>query len=141
MAKRQKMWVYSPPKPPKPKVPEAVKVELEIKAAELTNTILKPEHIKPPRKNVQWNYIVDIYTKWHRNCFYFCAKYASPGPNAISPFFDIRFARLEYVGGLGRQSRFNMSYMRHTGQWIEIGHSLSSDQCLTEIKAGGLFSP
>jgi hypothetical protein len=135
---RTKTWVYSPPKP---KVPDAVKVELKTKVAELIETVLKPEHIKRPPKNAKLNYIVDLYTKWHRNCFYFSAKYACPGPNALSPFFEIGFARMEYSGGIGRQSRFNMSYMRHTGRWWEIRHGLSLDQCLAEIKSGGLFSP
>jgi hypothetical protein len=135
---RQKTWVYSPTKP---KVPDAVKVGVEAKAMALVNDILKPEHVKPPPKNAKWNYIVDLYTKWHRNCFYFCAKYVCPGPNALSPFFDTGFARLEYSGGVGRQSRFNLSYMRHTGRWWEIRHGLSLEQCLAEIRVGGLFHP
>jgi len=135
---RQKTWVYSPPKP---KVPDSVKAEVETRATELINAFLKPEHVKPPPKKPRWNYIVDIYTKWHRNYFYFCSKYACPGPNAISPFFDTGLARLEYVGGLGQQSRFNMSYMRHTGKWWEIRHGLSLDQCLAETRKGGLFQP
>ena len=135
---RQKMWVYSPPKP---KAPDAVKEEVEAKATELVNAFLKPEHIKPPSKNAKWNYIVDLYTKWHRNYFYFCAKYACPGPNALSPFFDTGFARLEYAGSVGGKSRFNLSYMRHTGRWWEIRHGLSLDQCLAEIRGGGLFHP
>jgi hypothetical protein len=135
---RQKMWVYSPPKP---KVPDAVKVELETKATELINTVLKPEHVKPPLKNTKWNYIVDIYTKWHRNYFYFCAKYACPGPNAMSPYFETGFTRLEYMGGAGRQSLFNLSYMRHTGRWWEIMHGLTLEQCLSEVREGGFFHP
>jgi hypothetical protein len=135
---RQEMWVYSPPKP---KVPDAVKVELEAKGTELINTVLKPEHVKPPPKNAKWNYVVDIYTKWHRNYFYFCAKYACPGPNAMSPYFETGFAHLEYAGSVGRKSRFNLSYMRHTGKWWEIQHGLSLEQCLAEIREGGLFHP
>jgi len=81
---RQKAWVYSPPKP---NVPYSLKVEVEAKAMTLVNEILKPEHVKPPLKNAKWNYIFDLYTKWHRNYFYFCAKYACPGPSALSLFF------------------------------------------------------
>ena len=135
---RTKTWIYSPPKP---KMPDAVKVELKTKATKLIESVLKPEHVKPPPKNAKWNYIVDLYTKWHSNYFYFCAKYACPGPNALSPFFDIGFARLEYSGGVGRQSRFNLSYMRHTGKWLEIGHGLSLEQCLAEVREGGFFNP
>ena len=135
---KRKTWVYSPAKA---KVPDAIKTEVEVKATELVNAFLKPEHVKPPPKNAKWNYIVDLYTKWHSNYFYFCAKYACPSPNALSPFFDIGFARLEYVSGVGRQSRFNLSYMRHTGKWWEIWHGLSLEQCLGEVRGGGFFNP
>jgi hypothetical protein len=138
MTQRRKMWVYSPPKPPKPKVPDSLNARVTSRAAGLVNTYLKPTHMKYPQKNIRWNYIVDIYTKWQHNCFYFCAKYASPAPNALSPFFEIRFARMEYKEGGGR---FNLSYMRHTDKWLEIYRNLSLDQCLEFIKDGGLFLP
>jgi hypothetical protein len=134
----KKTWVY---RPPKPQVPHSVKAQVETKATELVNSVLKPAHIKSPPKNPRWNYIVDIYTKWRGNCFYFYAKYACPSPRALSPFFDNGFARLEYVGGAGKQSRFNMAYFRHTGKWWEIAHDLSLDECLAEVKEGGLFQP
>lgn len=50
MTKRQKTWVYSPQGQPKPKVPEAVRIDLEAKANELVNSIIKPMHVKPPRE-------------------------------------------------------------------------------------------
>jgi hypothetical protein len=137
MPKTQKRWGYSPPRPPKPKVPEAIKLEMETKANALVESILKPTHIKPPPKDAKFNYIVDIFTKWHGGNFYFCSKYAVPGPNAISPFFEDKFARLEYVGN----GCFNLSYMRHTGQWWELHTGLSVDQCLAAIKDDPLLQP
>ena len=137
MSKKQKTWVYSPPKPAKPKVPEAIKAEVDAKATELVNTVLKPAHIKPPRKDERFNYLVDIYTKWYRSYFYSSATYACPGPNALSPSFETKFARMEYV----RDDRFNLSYMRHTGDWLEIYQDLSLDQCLATIRDGGPFLP
>ena len=59
MAERQKIWVYNPQRQPKPKVPESVKENLEAKASGLVDSILKPMHVKPPRENEQFNYIVD----------------------------------------------------------------------------------
>jgi hypothetical protein len=117
VVKRQKAWIYSPPKPPKPKVPETLKVEVE-------------RH--------DFNYIVDIYTKWYRNYFYFCAKYCCPSPNALSPSFEDKFARMEYIGGDGR---FNLSFMRYTGQWIEIYTDLSLDESLAAITDDPWFHP
>lgn len=137
MKKRQKGWFFPPEKPPKIDVPENIKIEVEIKASELIESFLKPEYIKPPREDKPYNYIVDIYAKWYRNYFHFCARYNSPGPHAISPFFETKFARFEYAGN----GLFNLSYMRHTGQWLEIYSSLSVDECLAAIKDDPHFLP
>jgi hypothetical protein len=130
MKKRQKAWVFCPEKSPKPTVPENIKAEVETKAKELVESFLKPEYIKPPPEDMRFNYVVDIYTKWYHSYFYFCAKYASPSPNAISPFFEAKFGRMEYVG----DGLFNLSYMRHTEKWFEIFQDLSVDECLEIIK-------
>ena len=92
---------------------------------------------KPPPQAVVVDYIIDIYSKWYRIYFYFCAKYACPGPNAILPFFETKFARLEYIGN----ERFNLSYMRHTGQWWEIYTELSLDESLDAIRDEPHFLP
>jgi hypothetical protein len=138
MSKRQNTWVYSPRQLPKLEVPGGIKAEVNAKAAVLIDTTLKPTHVEPPPENYQFNYIVDIYAKWYRCYFYFCATYACPGPSALSPTFESKFARLECVGG----QRFNLAYMRHTSEWLEIYQDLSLDECLASIKdGGGLFSP
>ena len=137
MTKRQKGWIYNPPKQPKPKVPANVKAELERKAEILVETILKPAHVKPPPEDARFNYIVDIYTKWYRSYFYFCAEYYCPGPNAIAPSFEAKFARLEYAG----ENSFALSFVRHTGQWVEIYTGLPMDECLALIEDDPLFHP
>jgi hypothetical protein len=125
--KTQKQWVYALAKPT---VPDEIKVEVKKKADQLVETFLKPNFIKPPPADTQWNYIVDIYTKWYRGNFYFCSKCHCPGPNAISDYFESKFARLECVG----DGRFDVSYMRHTEKWWEIFQDLTLDQCLEAIQ-------
>lgn len=137
MAKKQKRWVYSPPKTAKPKVSTKVKTTVKAKADELVEAVLKPNHLKPPPENTPFNYLVDIYTKWYRHYFYFCAKYHSPGPNAISPYFETKFARLEYVS----HNSYHLSYMRHTGQWWELYQHLSLDECLKAVSDEPHFIP
>lgn len=134
---KQSRWIYSPSKPPKAKVPDAIKRTVENKATELIESILKPKHIKLPSEDNTFNYIVDIYSKWYRNYFYFIAKYSCPEANAISPFFEPKFARMGYIGN----EHFNLSYMRHTEQWFEIYPDLSIDECLKSIKEEPHFSP
>ena len=135
MAKKQ--WVYSPKKPAKPKVPADVKTQVKTQADTLVETTLKPTHIKPPPEEPGFNYISDIYTKWYRNYFYFCATYQSPGPNAVSPEFETKFACLEYL----ENGNFNLSYMRHTGQWLEMYQDLILGTCLNSIENEPHFMP
>ena len=131
-------WVYSPSKAVKPQISAGVKTTVERQAQTLIDTVLKPKHIQPPPPDARFNYIVDIYSKWYRHYFYFCAQYACPGPNALSPFFEAKFARLECIDG---RSRFNLAYMRYTGQWIEVYPDLSLAQGLSAIKDDPLFQP
>ena len=129
--------MHVPPNPPKPKIADDLKAEVQRKADEFLESYLKPTFIHPPPKDHQWNYIVDIFTKWHQRYFYFCSTYRCPSPNRISEFFESRFARLEFVGN----KRFNVSYMRHTGQWWEIFQGLTLEECIEEIRGQELLHP
>ena len=138
MPKQQMAWVYSPTKVAKPKISASVKAEVEQQAQTLIDTVLKPKYIKPAPPGAQFNYIVDLSCKWHGRYFYFISKYASPGPNAISPFFEAKFARLECIDG---RRRFNLAYMRYTNEWIEIYPDLTVAECLAAIKDDPVFQP
>ncbi len=137
MAKRLKTWALGPAKPPTAKVPGAVKADLSSKAQELIDQHLKPTHIKPPPNKADYNYLTELYTKWRGTYFYFCATYASPGPYALSPTFEIPFARMGYLG----RERFSLAYMRHNDQWNEIYPSLSLVECLSAIRDEPHFIP
>ena len=138
MVDRRKMWVPTRLRAQKAKLPGAIKAALEEKATDFVGRVLKPKFIKPPPEKELFNYLVDIYTKWYRNYFYFCAKYCSPAPNAVSPHFESKFARMEYVG-LG--ANFNLSFMRHTGQWVEIYQGIPLDECFSAIEYDPWFQP
>jgi hypothetical protein len=136
-AKPRKTWVYAPKKPAPPKVPEALKREVETKANALVESVLKPQHIQPPPEDPQFNYIEDISTKWYRSYFYFYAVYRSAGPYALGGQFEAKFARLEYIG----DGLFNLAYMRYTGQWFELFTELPLDACLDSIRDDPWFHP
>jgi hypothetical protein len=116
---------------------KAIKPEVDQKANDLIENVLKPKHIEPLPKGHQLNYLVDITTKWLGSKCYFVSIYRSPGPNAISPTFETKFARLEYVG----DAKFNLAFMRHTGQWVQLYEGLSVDECLQAIRNDPWFQP
>ena len=139
MAKRKQprmMWVYSPHMPKGSLLPEDVKREVALRAQRIVDE-WKPKHIKKPPKNYRFNYITDLYTKWHRQFFYFCATYTCPSPDALSPTFESCFTRIEYVG----KNRFNLAYMRHTGKWWTTEFELTPEACFETIRANGFYHP
>ena len=138
MAKKSpKRWMYSPKAPPKPQVPESVKQTVQARCDVFVEQTLKPRHLQPPPTNPQFNYIVDLYNLWYRNCFYFCARYRCPAPNCISEFFEVRYTRLEYTA----ENTYTLAYMRHTGKWQEVYSGLSLDVAILTISNEQIFWP
>ncbi|MHC4752319.1 MAG: DUF3024 domain-containing protein [Planctomycetota bacterium] len=135
MPRAPRQWIYSPRK--RSRVPDFVKKQATAKADGIIETLFKPRYIKPPPKNARFNYIVDIFTKWHKNCLYFRAKYACPGPNVLSPFFEENFTRLEYMA----TGRFNLAYMRHTGKWWVLFEDLPTEEAFAAVRDQVFFHP
>ena len=115
----------------------ALKQEVNQKAGDLIENVLKPKHVEPPPKGRQLNYLVDITTKWHGSKCYFISVYRSPGPHAVSPTFETKFARMEYAG----DGKFALSFMRHTDKWGESYEAMTADECLKAIKDDPSFVP
>ena len=137
MAKKQaKKWVLSP-SAAGTTLDAGTKAQIEAKAQELIDTVLKPRHIQPPPEEARVNYLVDITLKWHGATLFFVAVYACPGPNALAPSFEDRFARLKPLGG----GRFDLDFMRYTGQWVPLHRGLTLDQCLESIRDDPWFTP
>jgi hypothetical protein len=137
MAKSRKMWTFSPAKKEKPSVTPSCKLQVEAKAKELIESVLKPNHVQPPPKDRQFNYIIDIGVKWNRGYFYFISTYACPGPTVHSSTFESKFARLEYLG----DEKFALSFMRHNGEWVELFTVISLDDCMKAIQNDPWFQP
>jgi hypothetical protein len=108
-----------------------------MRAGELIASVIKPQHVKPPPEDARFNYIVDIFSRWHGNSFYFVAKYRCPAPECITEFFEVKFARMEY----GWTDRFNVSSMRHTGKWFELYWDMPLEECLKTVAEEPHFIP
>src|SRR5260370_11150404 len=97
MAKQRKAWTFSPGKKPKTALPGMLKDEVDTKARELIETVLKPKHVQPPPTGNQLNYVTDITTKWLGSKCYIVSTYACPRPNTTSPTLDTNFARMAHI--------------------------------------------
>ena len=89
------------------------------------------------KKSEQSNYITDIGAKWYRNYFYFFTTYACPSPNALSPTFEWKFARMEPLG----DGTFALYAMRYTGkEWVGVFDALTVDECMKAIQDDEWFA-
>ena len=112
-------------------VSPSLKTEVETKARELIDKVLKPKFVRPPKKGEWLNYIIDIEAKWFRNFFYFITTYACPGPDALSPTLEHKFARMEPL----RDGSFALYAMRYTGdEWVGVLDALSVSECMKAIR-------
>lgn len=136
MAKAPSGWTYRLAKPKAPVMPAQLKDMVQAQAQDLIDTVLAPR-IPPPPLDPQFNYLVGISTMRWRQYFYFVSTYHVSGPAAAVPAFDAKFARLEYVGS----DRFNLAFMRHTGQWIDLYQRVTLAQCLASIVEDSFFTP
>jgi len=136
MSKEINPWAMYPRKTSSSPLSEALKGEVTTKAQEMIETVLKPRYIQPPPENPQFNYIVDLYGRWYHKAFYFCAQYRVAHPNATEPCFEAKFARMQYAG----KQHFHLSFMRYTGQWIQLYTGLTVDECLETVRDDPYFS-
>jgi len=133
MAKQRKAWLSGTKTKPKSSLLGTLKDEVATKAEALIETVLKPKYVQPPPKDAQFNHIVDIMTKWLGSKCYFVSIYRTPSRDT----FETKFARMEFVGA----DRFNLSFMRHTEQWVELYAGQTVDECLKAIKDNPWFVP
>jgi len=131
----KKMWVLSAPKATKAKLTEAEKKEIADKCQPLVEAF-KRQYINP-NPNKEWNYAVDIYTKWYQNYLYFCEKMKSEHPNRTQDEFEEKFVRLTYKSN----DCFDFSYFRHTGQWFLVAEGLTLNDCLEMMQQNPNFQP
>jgi hypothetical protein len=120
----------------RPVLSDWTKASVKIRADEFVESVLQPKHVKPPPAEM-YNYIVDIYTRWRGNQLSFCAKYRSQRSDDPDPFFETRFARMEYLG----RDRFALSFLRHNREWIEPYSDLTLDEGLESIGGDFFFIP
>lgn len=45
----------------------SLRIEFDTKAQKLIDRVLKPKYVRPPRKDEQFNYVIDIGAKWFKS--------------------------------------------------------------------------
>ena len=128
-------WVWAPTNiPPKCKLSKWQKEGLRAEADRFVAEFYRAG-IKAPPKKPQSNYIVGYSTKWHGSYLQFIAHYLCPGPNALSPSFEIAFARLGYF----TSDSWNIWARRHNDEWMVLGRRMTLKECFREMRSNPWF--
>jgi hypothetical protein len=135
MKKTRKYWMFSPTKSSKAKPSESEKKSIQDYFQPLVEDFKKQYISKNP--NREFNYLVDVYSKWFQNYFYLCEKLKSEHPNRLADEFEIKFVRLKTTG----KNLFDFSYFRHTNQWHLVAVNLTLDECKEMILSNPVFQP
>ena len=89
----------------------------------------------------EFNYPVDIFGKWRGSKYSFTTRYRSGFPENVGEEFDSAFARLDHVEECIEETRFDVMWHRHTGQWWRTHPSVTLEEALRLIETERVLQP
>ena len=88
-----------------------------------------------------FNYPVDICGKWRGSKYSFITRFRSGFPDNAGEEFDSAFTRLDHVEDCLTETRFDVMWHRHTGQWWRLHSAVTLDEALRLIETVPLLQP
>lgn len=101
---------------------------------------LKPRFL-PEVRRTSFNYPIDIFGKWRGSKYSFIVRYRSGFPENAGEEFDSAFTRLDHVEESLAETRFDVLWRRHTGQWWRSQASVTLEEALRLIETEPLLQP
>lgn len=101
---------------------------------------LKPRFL-PEIRPTSFNYPVDILGRWRRSKYSFITRYRSGYPENPGEEFDSAFTRLDHVEECLTETRFDVMWHRHTGQWWRLHSSVTLEEALRLIETEERLQP
>lgn len=132
MAQRTRVWV------------KTLSVEQKAAIAAICEgfiaTTLKPRFL-PEIKPTRFNYPVDLLGQWRGSKYSFVLRYRSGWPDNEGEEFNSAFTRLDHVEENLTDTRFDVMWHRHNGQWWRAHRSASLEEALRLIETTALLQP
>lgn len=101
---------------------------------------LKPRFL-PKVRPTSFNYPIDIVGKWRGSRYGFITRYRSGFLENRGEEFDVPFTRLDHLEDCLAETRFDVLWHRHTGQWWRQHSSVTLEEALRLIATEGLLQP
>ncbi|MHA1108277.1 MAG: DUF3024 domain-containing protein [Alphaproteobacteria bacterium] len=102
--------------------------------------VLEPRFL-PEIRPTAFNYPVDIFGKWRGSKYSFIQRYRSGFPENLGEEFNAPFTRLDHVEERLDETRFNVMWHRHTGQWWQLHSEVTLEEALRLIETEPMLQP
>ncbi len=127
MSPRQYVWARV-----KALTPEE-KAEIASLCNRLIADVLKPKYL-PEIRPTRFNYPVDLFGRQRGSKFSFLVRFRSGFPDNEGEEFDAPFARLDHVEECVDETRFDVMWRRHTGQYWPLHRSVPLAEALRLVE-------
>jgi glutathionyl-hydroquinone reductase len=134
MPKRETRWVRVKALAP------AEKATIAAACERLITEVLKPRFL-PEIRPTQFNYPIDIFGRWRGSKYSFITRYRSGFAENAGEEFDSAFTRLDHLEECLADTRFDVMWHRHTGQWWRLHSSVTLEEALHLIETEPLLQP
>ena len=94
---------------------------------------LKPRFV-PEIRPTEFNYPVDMFGQWRGNKYSFIVRFRSGWPDNAGEEFNAAYARLDHVEERLDETRFDVMWHRHTGQWWRLHAAVTFGDALRHIE-------
>lgn len=101
---------------------------------------LKPRFL-PEIRPSEFNYPIDIFGKWRGAKYSFITRYRSGFADNLGEEFDAAFTRFDHVAESVAETRFDVMWHRHTGQWWRLHSAVTLEEALQMIRSEQLLQP
>ncbi len=101
---------------------------------------LKPLHL-PDIHPTPYNYPIDIFGRWRGSKYSFVTRFRSGFADTAGAEFDVAFARLDHLDELVSETRFDVMWHRHTGQWWPLHRAVTLEEALRLIVTDPVLRP
>lgn len=101
---------------------------------------LKPRFL-PAIRPTAFNYPIDLLGRWRGSQYSFITRYRSGHPETLGSEFNSAFTRLDHVEEHLTDTRFDVMWHRHTGQWFRLHAAATLTEALRLVEAEELLWP
>lgn len=132
MSSARGVWVKKPSAPPEP-----LKREVAARCDAYISQVLVPRHLPVIKPHAEYNFAIGLRGAWLGNAYRFIARWRTGTNRTPIEEFDSPWVRFQHMGG----GRFDIGWMRHTGQWWTLQRGLTLDEALAAMESEPVLQP